>query len=291
MVHLQGTKVTEWETIITDVANRATTGHGSPFANRADAIERLELHVLSRFDAAQQASYARADALRLQLEAANDRMARRLAARIATRRYTRAGLARAFARFATREQADDYDVLDLLLATVFDAGPQPDEHVALEPDMVAYQPTPGRAILDLIERAELGSDDVFVDLGSGLGWVVLLVACLSEARAIGIELEPTYCDSARSLASRLNLDHAEFVAADARTASLQAGTVYFMYTPFRGAMLQHILERLRVEAEQRAIRVCSYGPCTAELAQLRWLAPRRDDAIRDDEIVIFDTRM
>lgn len=291
MVDVQGTNVTEWETIIVDIAKRASSGMGSPFANRADAVELLELHVLSRFDDAQHAAYARAELVKLQLEAANDRMARRLAARIRAGRYTRAGLARALARFATRGPANDYDVLDLLLASLFDAGPQPDERVELEAEMVAYQPTPGRAILDLIDRAELRPDDVFVDLGSGLGWVVLLVACLSEARAIGIELEPTYCDAARSLASQLNLVRAEFVAADARDASLQGGTVYFMYTPFRGTMLQHTLKRLRAEAEQRAIRVCSYGPCTAELARLRWLAPHRQAAIREDEVVIFDARM
>lgn len=265
-------------------AVRCIASSGSPFANRANAIELLELHGLGQLD-------ARADALKLQLEAANDRMVQRLAARIHDGRYTRAGLARALARFATNDRTHDYDVLDLLLASLFDAGPQPHEHVELEAEMVAYQPTPGRAILDLIDRAELRSADVFVDLGSGLGWVVLLVACLTDARAIGIELEPTYCEFARSVARRLKLGRAAFVAEDARTAPLQCATVYFMYTPFRGAMLQRVLERLQMEATQRTIRVCSYGPCTAELARLPWLAPRGAHAIRDDEIVIFDTRM
>jgi hypothetical protein len=275
--------VTGLEDMMTD-AVRCIASSGSPFANRANAIELLELHTVARVDAT-------ADALKLQLEAANERTLRRLAARIASGRYTRAGLARAFARLATVEHAHDYDVLDLLLASLFDAGRQPNEQVELEAEMVAYQPTPGRAILDLIDRVELRAEDVFVDLGSGLGWVVLLVACLTPARAIGIELEPSYCESARSVARRLNLGRATFIAEDARAAFLHSATVYFMYTPFRGALLQRVLERLHAEATQRTIRVCSYGPCSAELARLPWLVPRGDRAIRGDEVVIFDTRM
>lgn len=283
---VQGTEVTDWDVILADAVS-CTTSRGSPFVSRANAIERLELHVLSCASDAR----ARADALKLQLEAANDRMVRRLGARIASGRYTRAGLARALGRFATRDRAHDYDVLDVLLASLFHADSQPNEQVELEAEMVAYQPTPGRAILDLIERAQLEAADVFVDLGSGLGWVVLLVACLTEARAIGIELEPTYCESARSVARRLHLRRAEFIAGDARAAPLQCGTVYFMYTPFRGAMLQRVLERLHAEALRRSIRVCSYGPCTRELARLPWLVTRDGRAIREDDVVVFDTRM
>jgi hypothetical protein len=251
----------------------------------------LELHLFSQPDAQAHAAYAEADALKQQLEAANDRVVRRVAERIRAGTYTRAGLRRALSRLARPTRGRDYDALDLLLASLFDAGSLADERVALEPEMVAYQPTPGRAILDLLERADLHPHDVFVDLGSGLGWVVLLVACLSEARAIGIELEPAYCDAARSCARQLNLARAEFVEADARNAPLQHGTVYFMYTPFRGAMLRHVLARLRAEAAQRAIRVCSYGPCTPELARQSWLQPRAAGALSEDEIVVFDPRM
>jgi Histone methylation protein DOT1 len=264
---------------------------GSPFVNRAHAVEMLELHLFSRPDAESQPAYAEASALKQQLEAANDRVVRRLAARIRSGKYTRAGLRRGLTRLAEPARDRDYDALDLFLASLFDAGSPPDERIVLEPEMVAYQPTPGRAILDLLALADLRSQDVFVDLGSGLGWVVLLVACLSEARAIGIELEPTYCEAARNCARQLNLARAEFIEADARVASLQRGTVYFMYTPFRGAMLRQVLERLRAEAAQRAIRVCSYGPCTLELAREAWLQRRADGVLREDAVVVFERRM
>jgi len=49
-------------------------------------------------------------------------------------------------------------------------------------EMIAYRPTPAHAILELIKDANLCQDDVFCDLGSGLGHVVMLVALLSGAR-------------------------------------------------------------------------------------------------------------
>jgi predicted RNA methylase len=276
--------------LLTEVVQHVARA-GSRFVDRADAIEMLELHLFSRPDAESHAAYVEANALKQRLEAANERVVRRLATRIRAGRFTHAGLRRALARLARDTHGRDYDALDLLLASLFDAGSFESERVVLEPEMVAYQPTPGRAILDLLERADLRAHDVFVDLGSGLGWVVLLVACLSEARAIGIELEPTYCDAARGCARQLNLARAEFVQADARVAFLQHGTVYFMYTPFRGAMLRRVLARLRTEAAQRAIRVCSYGPCTLELARESWLQPRAAGVLGEDELVVFDPRM
>jgi hypothetical protein len=278
------------ESLLADVVQHAASS-GSPFVNRADALEMLELHLFSRPHAEAHPLFARARALEQQLEAANDRVVSRLAQRIREGRFTRTGLRSALARLGRPTRGRDYDPLDVLLASLFDAGSLPNERAVLEAEMVAYQPTPGRAIVDLLERADLRADDVFVDLGSGLGWVVLLAACLSEARAIGIELEPVYCDAARSCARRLNLARAEFVEGDARVAPLQHGTVYFMYTPFRGAMLRQVLERLRAEAAQRAIRVCSYGPCTPELARQSWLQPRAAGVSGEDELAIFDPRM
>ena len=68
--------------------------------------------------------------------------------------------------------------------------------------MVFYQPTPGRIIFELVERAALQKHDTFYDLGSGLGQVVILVSLLSGARAKGIEFDPAYCEYARRCATR-----------------------------------------------------------------------------------------
>lgn len=270
---------------------------GASFAKRATAIDLLEVHVIDRLQshdeqaepsAALRALHSEALELQQQLEAANERFLNRLRARIRTGRYSPAGLERALARRAGSSKSDrDYDTLDLLLAGLLEAATLEDERAEREPEMVAYQPTPGRIILQLLARADIQRDDVVFDLGSGLGWVVVLVALLREARAVGIEYEPAFVDYARSCAQALNLSRARFVHADAREASVTEATVFFLYTPFRGQMLQQVLERLRVEAGARAIRLCTYGPCTAEVARADWLGLRAGDPTREDEVVVF----
>lgn len=270
----------------------------SAFAKRAAVIDLLEVHVIDRLQQLEEraggfeclrALREHAARVQQQLEAANERFVRRLRARIREGHYTRAGLARAFGRCAGRESRErDYDALDQLIAALMDASELQDERVEREPEMVAYQPTPGRLILELLERADLRAGERLIDLGSGLGWVVILVALLSEARAIGIELEPSFVEYARSSARALKASRAQFVLADARDASLAEADAFFLYTPFQGRMLEQVLDRLRLEAQARAIRICSYGPCTADIARANWLAPRAGNAKSAHEIVVFE---
>src|SRR6201999_1757176 len=132
--------------------------------------------------------------------------------------------------------------------------------------MVAYQPTPARHIFDLIRRTKLDAEDVFIDLGSGLGHVPLLIATCTKARAIGIELEPPYVECARRCARELNLTNANFLSEDVRETDLSSGTVFYLYTPFRGAILRTVLDQLHAQAKKLAIRVCTFGPCTPIVA-------------------------
>jgi SAM-dependent methyltransferase len=266
------------------------------FDRRAAALELLEVHVLDRLQYLEElaplepgllALRARATTLHKRLEAANQRLLRRLRRRIGTGKYTPEGLKRALARYAGQAGRDGYDVLDRLVgALLADASP-PEPRVELEPEMVAYQPTPARAILTLLDRTHLGPDDTLVDVGSGPGYVAILVALLCGARATGIELEPAYCDHARRCAARLNVPRVEFIQGDAREASLADGTVFFLYTPFRGALLRQVLERLRAEAKVRPIRVCTYGPCTAEMASVGWLRPADGRNAGEHEVAVF----
>lgn len=282
---------------IADAERGTAPGVGRGFTSRAAAIDALDVRVLDRLQALEEqgsllvelrALRAQAAALRGRLEAANDRVVRRLRRRIVAGRYTPEGLGRAFSRCIQAPlDEDSYDALDLLVGGLLGDAAGPEPRAAREPEMVAYQPTPARMILSLIAQAKLRPDDVFFDVGSGLGQVVILVALLSGARARGIEFDPAYCEYAAQSARRLNLRGVEFIHADAREASLVEGTVFFMYTPFRGALLQQVLERLRAEARKRPIRVCTYGPCTAEVAGASWLRPAEPDALGERAVAVF----
>ena len=166
-----------------------------------------------------------------------------------------------------------YDDLDAFVSELFLNDAIPDARRALEPEMVAYQPTPARVVLELVKRARINANDVFVDIGSGLGQVPMLVNLLTGAAAVGIELESAYCEYAQRRAAELGLRGVEFRNEDARAADYSRGTVFFLYTPVTGEMLKDVLERIRIQTLGRDVRVLTYGPCTDVAASLPWLTP------------------
>ncbi|MDG2539502.1 hypothetical protein P5Y53_17625 [Dyella jiangningensis] len=183
------------------------------------------------------------------------------------------------------DDSEGYDHLDGLLSDVFAFDEPADSIAPLEPDMVFYQPTPMRHVFDLVKRASITDDDVFVDLGSGLGHVPMLVSILTGARCLGIEREQVYVNGAQRSAKALRLGNVSFVAQDVREADLSSGTVFYLYTPFTGAILGSVLERLRREAQQRPIRVVTFGPCTTVISAERWLQP--SDESNTNLIAVF----
>jgi hypothetical protein len=166
---------------------------------------------------------------------------------------------------------DSYDYRDTLISGVLQIEEPEKQLAGLAAEMVFYQPTPARHIFDMFARTALDERDVLIDLGSGLGQIPLLAAICTGAHCIGIEWETAHVECARRCAHALNLGRVTFVPGDVREADLSAGTVFYLYTPFEGKMLRDVLAMLQAEAARREIRVCTLGPCTATIAQERWL--------------------
>jgi hypothetical protein len=95
-------------------------------------------------------------------------------------------------------------------------------------------------------------------------------------------------ESARECARRLRLGRVQFLAQDVREADLSCGTVFYLYTPFKGSILTEVLGALRRESERRVIRICSFGPCTRVIAKEGWLEPRT--APDTERVTVFDPR-
>lgn len=230
---------------------------------------------------------ARAQALRGRLEHAAARLHRRL------RALVRAGQGPAL--FRRWQQApigvsvgEGYDALDELVAGLLRLADPGTEGPALEPEMVFYQPTPARHVLDTLARLGLGPRDVLVDLGSGLGHVPMLAALCTGAHAVGVEWQASHVAVARQAARALRLERVGFVAQDARAADLSTGTVFFLYTPFVGSVLREVLDALHAEGRRRTIRVCTLGPCTGTVVGEAWL--RAEGPVSTDRVVVFRAR-
>jgi hypothetical protein len=181
-----------------------------------------------------------------------------------------------------------FDSLDELVSGVLQLREPGEPNLQRSPEMVPYQPTPVRHILHLITASALAKNDVFVDLGSGLGHVPLLVSVVTGAQSLGIEVQATYVASARECAQSLNLSRVRFIRQDAREADLSSGTVFYLYSPFNGSILTDVLSTLRMESTRRSIKICSLGPCTRTVANETWL--KASTLPYSGRMTVFDSR-
>lgn len=290
------------QNLIVDFESDGALSAPDRFRERAEALERLDAFDLdSDFSIpsssdSEVALYRRARALRCKLEDINSQLyesirdaIRRGAGRDAVLRWRlRTGREEQRQRDDGRHgDGDGFDHLDELVSGVLRFGTPGKSQIELTAEMVAYQPTPARHIFDLIRQVKLTAQDIFIDLGSGLGHVPLLVAICTQARALGIELEPSYVECARRCASDLKLPNATFLVEDAREADLSNGTIFYLYTPFRGAILRAVLDRVRAQAAMRKIRICTFGPCSAMVAAESWIALDSDES---SHISVFRSR-
>ena len=123
---------------------------------------------------------------------------------------------------------------------------------------VPYLPCPVDLVLRAVDRAGITSRDVFVDIGSGVGRVAALVHFLTGAGTVGIEIQPELAARSRSLAEAFDAARLTTVEGDAAelTRFLQIGTVFFLYCPFSGARLEHVVGQLEDIATTRQLQLC-----------------------------------
>jgi len=255
------------------------------FNSRANAIDFIDFHIIDRIEGLLQNPeqteelnilQQRAEKVKSELETIDSNLFKQLREKIRTGMYTGASFRETIGQYFEYDvsPADNigYDNLDDFINGLLSDQAIPEASMEREPEMVFYQKTPARIIFEMVEFADLRQDDVFFDLGSGLGQVAILVNLISWAPTKGIEYEPAYCNYATICASQLNLSHVEFINTDARLADYSQGTVFFLYTPFEGEILQTVLGVLQKESLKRVIRIFTYGPCSEMVALQNWLS-------------------
>ena len=182
-----------------------------------------------------------------------------------------------------------YDGLDTLIDGLFALKQAPAPQLSPTTDMVHCEETPARVLLALVDQVPFAADDLFYDLGSGLGQVVMLVHLLTGVRARGVEIDPAFTTFAQQQAQALALPSVTFYNQDARMADYSDGTIFFMFTPFRGQLLQAVLARLHQAAQQRPIRLCTFGSCSQHVAAQAWLRPLCADPCHEYKLAIFES--
>jgi SAM-dependent methyltransferase len=147
------------------------------------------------------------------------------------------------------------ELRDHLIEEILDIAYPPLGELAPARDSMPYCPSGLGEILFTLEHSGLGPGKTLVDLGSGLGKVVLLAALLTGAEAWGLEIEPSLVAHARNAAATLGLDRAHFVQGDIRDAELPPADTYYLFIPLHRSA--DVVERLAPIAGARQIRVFS----------------------------------
>lgn len=281
------TALFEFKSSLVAMEKNATLREEINFDRRADAIDFLQFHLIDPLEELLERSVQadkllrlkhRAWTLKSELKEVDMQLFQRLRGEIRAGGY--AGdrfnnlVSEYFSfHFDFKEPMEEpgYDNMDIFINELISFETMPLPARDLEPDMVYYQKTPARIVFELVEKSQLTKEDVFFDLGSGLGQPAILVNLLTGIASRGIEYDPAFCAYATECARELHLSNVKFLNADARNADYSEGTAFFMFTPFKGEILQEVLALLRKESLQRNIKIITYGPCTTDVAAENWL--------------------
>jgi SAM-dependent methyltransferase len=145
----------------------------------------------------------------------------------------------------------------------------------LDPDAIGpsleyathYEPTPVAQAEALLDASPLSPERAtFVDLGAGMGRVVLLAARRPFRAVIGVEISPALVEIARENLTTVRdpqrvARDVKIVGADALAYAFPRGDlVIFLYNPFRAAILGDVLTNLRASGEERDVVLLYHTP-------------------------------
>ena len=164
------------------------------------------------------------------------------------------------AAFRSALQAVPEDERDGWLDLVCDCVELPEDG-PLPRGCVPYLPSAVATVLEAIERTSITPEDVFVDVGAGVGRAAMMVHLLTGARCVGLEIQGPLVEAARASVDALGLSGVRFVEGDAleHVRQVGEGTVFFLYCPFGGDRLDRVLDDLATLARLRPIRLCTVG--------------------------------
>jgi hypothetical protein len=125
---------------------------------------------------------------------------------------------------------------------------------------IDYQASGWRDLRRVLPRRAVGRSDVFVDLGSGKGRILLEAGRYPFGRVIGVELSELLNEvAARNVAGarhRLRCGVVELVTCDvARYRLPDDVTVVYAYNPFQGPVFDGVVEELIASVDRRPRRV------------------------------------
>jgi SAM-dependent methyltransferase len=147
-----------------------------------------------------------------------------------------------------------------------------DELGIAAPDRIRHKPTPWFALRRALPPRSVGPDDVFIDLGSGMGRVAFQAALRYPfKRVIGVELSrklhETAVENIAQNRDRLRCRDVQLVCSDVLHYDIPDDvTVVFLNNPFTGEIFAVAIDRLlaSIDRRPRHVRVVYFNPIEHE---------------------------
>lgn len=95
---------------------------------------------------------------------------------------------------------------------------------------VPFVPTPEKVVAEMLKIADVGRDDLLIDLGCGDGRIVIAAAKEKGCRGVGIDIDPERIEESRENAKAAGVeDRVEFLLMDLFEADISKATVVTLY--------------------------------------------------------------
>jgi SAM-dependent methyltransferase len=135
------------------------------------------------------------------------------------------------------------------------------------PDRVAYVPSAWHVLPQALHYVRAGRQDTFIDFGCGKGRVVHQAAKRPFRRVIGVEISRLLADLARAALAagqhRHRCQDVEIVVSDATRFEVPDDlTIAYFYDPFRGEILDAVLQNIiaSIDRRPRPVRIIYVHP-------------------------------
>lgn len=159
------------------------------------------------------------------------------------------------------------------------------------PDCTDYQPVSYPDFRKLLDAVDVGSSDVFLDFGSGMGRALCLAAQYPFRSVIGVEMSSQLCGIAiqniEQVKLKLLCKDVQVVNTNATNYEIpQHVSVVYFFNPFGGSVLSKVLDNVRSSlcAAPRRLIILFYG--TASSAAFRLEASTRDWLALQSELML-----
>lgn len=130
-----------------------------------------------------------------------------------------------------------------------------------------YAPSRWRTLQGALPKSSVSKDDVFVDLGSGMGRIVIRAAGYPFKRVIGVEMSPKLHEVAlknlEQCRDRWRCGEVELVCADVLSYDFPDDvTIVFLYNSFQGEIFDEAMRAIfrSVDRNPRRVRILYRNP-------------------------------